>query len=107
MEHEIICDHSTNRSRGFGFIVFDAEKTVDELLAKKGNKIDLNGTQVSLRWCFLNFREPSFVQHTLIISTGLQLLGAITPYSPDLLFCLSRQLCSYIGGRLLALHSWK
>jgi hypothetical protein len=48
VEHEIIRDHSTNRSRGFGFVVFDAEKTVDELLAKKGNMIDLNGSQVRL-----------------------------------------------------------
>ncbi|CAO2188969.1 unnamed protein product [Urochloa humidicola] len=48
-EHEIIRDHATNRSRGFGFIVFDAEKTVDELLAKKGNMIDLNGSQVEIK----------------------------------------------------------
>lgn len=48
MEYEIIRDHATKRSRGFGFIIFDAEKTVDELLAKKGNMIDLNGSQVSL-----------------------------------------------------------
>lgn len=48
MDHEIIRDHATSRSRGFGFIVFDSEKTVDELLAKKGNMIDLAGTQVSL-----------------------------------------------------------
>ncbi|XP_062195833.1 heterogeneous nuclear ribonucleoprotein 1-like isoform X2 [Phragmites australis] len=49
VEHEIIRDHATNRSRGFGFIVFDAEKTVDELLAKKGNMIDLNGSQVEIK----------------------------------------------------------
>ncbi|XP_006659294.1 heterogeneous nuclear ribonucleoprotein 1 [Oryza brachyantha] len=49
LEHEIIRDHSTNRSRGFGFVVFDAEKTVDELLAKKGNMIDLNGSQVEIK----------------------------------------------------------
>ncbi|XP_052165601.1 uncharacterized protein LOC127782450 [Oryza glaberrima] len=49
VEHEIIRDHSTNRSRGFGFVVFDAEKTVDELLAKKGNMIDLNGSQVEIK----------------------------------------------------------
>lgn len=49
MEHEIIRDHTTNRSRGFGFIVFDAEKTVDELLAKKGNMLDLNGSQVEIK----------------------------------------------------------
>jgi hypothetical protein len=67
VEHEIIRDHATNRSRGFGFIVFDAEKTVDELLAKKGNMIDLNGSQV--RFHVVLFELCSFVQsglHTAI-----------------------------------------
>ena len=67
MEHEIIRDHATNRSRGFGFIVFDAEKTVDELLAKKGNMIDLNGSQVRFHVVLPELR--SFVQlglHTAI-----------------------------------------
>ncbi|KAM3243467.1 hypothetical protein ACQJBY_055417 [Aegilops geniculata] len=63
VEHEIICDHSTNRSRGFGFIVFDAEKTVDELLAKKGNKIDLNGTQVEIKKA--EPKKPSNPPHSL------------------------------------------
>ncbi|CAD6265667.1 unnamed protein product [Miscanthus lutarioriparius] len=49
VEHEIIRDHTTNRSRGFGFIVFHAEKAVDDLLAKKGNMIDLNGSQVEIK----------------------------------------------------------
>ncbi|XP_008783019.1 heterogeneous nuclear ribonucleoprotein 1-like [Phoenix dactylifera] len=49
VDHEIIRDHTTNRSRGFGFVVFDSEKTVDELLAKKGNMIDLAGTQVEIK----------------------------------------------------------
>ncbi|XP_010942578.1 uncharacterized protein [Elaeis guineensis] len=49
IDHEIIRDHATNRSRGFGFIVFDNEKTVDELLAKKGNMIDLAGSQVEIK----------------------------------------------------------
>ncbi|KAI4981717.1 hypothetical protein ZWY2020_022209 [Hordeum vulgare] len=56
-------DHSTNRSRGFGFIVFDAEKTVDELLAKKGNKIDLNGTQVEVKKA--EPKKPSNPPHSL------------------------------------------
>lgn len=46
MEHEIIRDHATKRSRGFGFVVFDNDKVVDTLLAD-GNMIDMDGTQVS------------------------------------------------------------
>lgn len=53
MEHEIIRDHATKRSRGFGFIVFDNEKVVDSLLAN-GNMIDMDGTQVSLVQWFIN-----------------------------------------------------
>lgn len=50
VEHQIIRDHETNRSRGFGFIVFDEEEVVDEILSK-GNMIDMSGTQVSLiKW---------------------------------------------------------
>lgn len=47
MEHQIIRDHATNRSRGFGFIIFDSEEVVDDLLSK-GNMIDMAGTQVSV-----------------------------------------------------------
>ena len=46
MDHEIIRDHSTNRPRGFGFIVFDSEQVVEDLLSQ-GNMIDLAGSQVS------------------------------------------------------------
>ena len=38
-------DHSTNRSRGFGFITFDSEKAVDDLLAR-GSRVELAGSQV-------------------------------------------------------------
>ncbi|XP_071725994.1 heterogeneous nuclear ribonucleoprotein 1-like [Rutidosis leptorrhynchoides] len=48
VEHEIIRDHATQRSRGFGFIVFDGEQTVDEILVN-GNMIDMNGTQVEIK----------------------------------------------------------
>lgn len=51
MEHEIIRDHTTKRSRGFGFVVFDNEKVVDNILAN-GNMIDMAGTQVSSLWFF-------------------------------------------------------
>lgn len=46
VEHEIIRDHVTKRSRGFGFIVFDNEQVVDNILTD-GNMIDMSGTQVS------------------------------------------------------------
>ncbi|KAG6663031.1 hypothetical protein CIPAW_03G283200 [Carya illinoinensis] len=48
VEHEIIRDHVTKRSRGFGFVVFDSEKVVDHLLAS-GNMIDMAGTTVEIK----------------------------------------------------------
>ncbi|KAJ8750167.1 hypothetical protein K2173_014082 [Erythroxylum novogranatense] len=48
IEHQIMRDHSTNRSRGFGFITFDRELVVDDLLAR-GNKLELAGTQVEIK----------------------------------------------------------
>ncbi|PWA50751.1 RNA-binding (RRM/RBD/RNP motifs) family protein [Artemisia annua] len=48
VEQEIIRDHATKRSRGFGFVVFDSEQTVDEVLVN-GNMIDMNGTQVEIK----------------------------------------------------------
>ncbi|KAF3783565.1 Heterogeneous nuclear ribonucleoprotein 1 [Nymphaea thermarum] len=48
VDHQIIRDHTTNRSRGFGFIVFDSEQVVDDLLVK-GNMIDLMGTKVEIK----------------------------------------------------------
>lgn len=45
-EHQIMRDHSTSRSRGFGFVTFDTEQEVDDLLSK-GNKLELAGSQVS------------------------------------------------------------
>ncbi|KAE8669519.1 hypothetical protein F3Y22_tig00112231pilonHSYRG00157 [Hibiscus syriacus] len=44
-EHEIMRDHATNRSRGFGFITFETKQVVDDLL-EKGNKINFAGDQV-------------------------------------------------------------
>ncbi|KAJ4837183.1 hypothetical protein Tsubulata_043722 [Turnera subulata] len=48
VEHEIIRDHATKRSRGFGFIVFDSDKVVDSILAK-GNMIEMGDTQVEIK----------------------------------------------------------
>ncbi|XP_076937783.1 heterogeneous nuclear ribonucleoprotein 1-like [Bidens hawaiensis] len=47
-EHEIIRDHVTKRPRGFGFIVFESEQSVDDILVN-GNMIDMNGTQVEIK----------------------------------------------------------
>ncbi|XP_010264419.1 PREDICTED: RNA-binding protein Musashi homolog 2-like [Nelumbo nucifera] len=47
VDHQIIHDHVTNHSRGFGFIIFNSEQVVDDMLAK-GNMIDMVGTKVSL-----------------------------------------------------------
>jgi len=54
-EHQIMRDHSSNRSRGFGFITFDSEEAVDDLLSK-GNRIEFAGTKVralSARYCVI------------------------------------------------------
>ncbi|XP_047322047.1 heterogeneous nuclear ribonucleoprotein A3-like [Impatiens glandulifera] len=48
VEHEIIKDHVSQRSRGFGFVVFDSEEVVDSVLSG-GNMIDMFGTQVEIK----------------------------------------------------------
>ncbi|GKV36483.1 hypothetical protein SLEP1_g44610 [Rubroshorea leprosula] len=48
-DHQIIRDHETNRSRGFGFIVFDREEVVDDLLSSNGNMINMAGSQVEIK----------------------------------------------------------
>ncbi|KAG2307774.1 hypothetical protein Bca52824_027522 [Brassica carinata] len=47
-EHQIMRDHATGRSRGFGFVTYESEDMVDLLLAK-GNRIELAGTQVEIK----------------------------------------------------------
>ncbi|KAJ7550257.1 hypothetical protein O6H91_07G091100 [Diphasiastrum complanatum] len=48
VEHQIMLDHSSGRSRGFGFIIFDNEQTVDDLLAQ-GTMHDFAGKQVEIK----------------------------------------------------------
>ncbi|CAN8259525.1 unnamed protein product [Cochlearia groenlandica] len=48
VEHQIIRDHETNRSRGFGFVIFDSEDVVDELLSN-GNMIDMADSKVEIK----------------------------------------------------------
>ncbi|KAK4417809.1 Heterogeneous nuclear ribonucleoprotein 1 [Sesamum alatum] len=47
-EQQIMRDHSSGRSRGFGFITFESEQSVDDLLAN-GNRLDFAGTQVEIK----------------------------------------------------------
>ena len=39
-------DYTTGGSCGFGYVTFDTEQAVDDLLAK-GNKVELAGAQVN------------------------------------------------------------
>ncbi|KAK1559754.1 hypothetical protein Q3G72_017978 [Acer saccharum] len=48
LEQQIILDRETNRSRGFGFITFDNEEVVDEMLSN-GNMIDMAGRKVEIK----------------------------------------------------------
>ncbi|KAL2529003.1 RNA-binding (RRM/RBD/RNP motif) family protein [Forsythia ovata] len=43
-EQQIMRDHSSGRSRGFGFITFETEQSVDDILAN-GNRLDFAGAQ--------------------------------------------------------------
>ncbi|GAV68566.1 RRM_1 domain-containing protein/Big_2 domain-containing protein [Cephalotus follicularis] len=47
-EHQIMVDNLTSRSRGFGFITFETEQAVDDLLAQ-GSKLELSGSQVEIK----------------------------------------------------------
>lgn len=48
VEHQIMQDHSTGRSRGFGFITFDSEQAVEDILSQ-GRMIELGGKQVEIK----------------------------------------------------------
>ncbi|KAH6824265.1 RNA-binding family protein [Perilla frutescens var. hirtella] len=47
-EQQIMRDHSSGRSRGFGFVTFESDKCVDDLLAN-GNRLDFAGSQVEIK----------------------------------------------------------
>ena len=46
-EHQIMVDHSTGRSRGFGFVTFESEDAVERVMSG-GRMHDLGGKQVTI-----------------------------------------------------------
>lgn len=46
VEHQIMLDHKTGRSRGFGFVTFESEDAVEKIFAD-GQMHELGGKQVS------------------------------------------------------------
>lgn len=46
VEHQIMLDHQTGRSRGFGFVTFESEDAV-EMIFSEGKTHELGGKQVS------------------------------------------------------------
>lgn len=48
VDHQIMQDHSTGRSRGFGFVTFDSEQVVEEILSHS-NMYELGGKQVEIK----------------------------------------------------------
>ncbi|XP_057850488.1 heterogeneous nuclear ribonucleoprotein 1 [Cryptomeria japonica] len=48
VEAQIMQDHSTGRSRGFGFVTFDSEQTVEDILTQ-GKTHEFDGKQVEIK----------------------------------------------------------
>ena len=46
-EHQIMVDHSTGRSRGFGFVTFESEDAVERVMSG-GRMHELGGKQVTI-----------------------------------------------------------
>jgi heterogeneous nuclear ribonucleoprotein A1/A3 len=50
IEQQIMLDHKTGRSRGFGFVTFESEDTVEKIFLE-GKMHELGGKQVSQKPC--------------------------------------------------------
>ncbi|KAH6790106.1 RNA-binding family protein [Perilla frutescens var. frutescens] len=48
VEHQIMLDHKTNRSRGFGFVTFESEDAVEKIFSD-GRMHELGGKQVEIK----------------------------------------------------------
>ena len=61
VEHQIMLDHSTGRSRGFGFVTFESEDSVERVISE-GRMRDLGGKQVR----FLNSFCCKLMFHSIV-----------------------------------------
>ncbi|CAO2814306.1 unnamed protein product [Amaranthus hypochondriacus] len=98
VEHEIILDHATKRSRGFGFIVFDNEKVVDDILAD-GNMIEMNDSRVSLVLWLIGVRIVYI--RSLPVRSTKQWYNI--PFSLSYKLTLSLVICSFLNLRIFML----
>ena len=58
VEHQIMKDRSTGRSRGFGFITFESEQDARKIISR-GRMLELGGKQVFYDFLFLVlYRHP-------------------------------------------------
>jgi hypothetical protein len=71
VEHQIMLDHSTGRSRGFGFVTFESEDAVERVMSE-GRMQDLGGKQVTLFLLILCFSmvSPPFLLNIKIRSSS-------------------------------------
>jgi len=65
VEHQIMLDHSTGRSRGFGFVTFESEDAVERVMSQ-GRMHDLGGKQVN--FFTLQCVVPDTKYHQLVSS---------------------------------------
>ncbi|TKY63206.1 Heterogeneous nuclear ribonucleoprotein 1 [Spatholobus suberectus] len=86
-DHQIMRDHSTNRSRGFGFITYDSEEAVDDLLAV-GTKLSL----LELRWKSRRQNQRSQIHQlhhpSAIMTLGLHMVVDMEMLMTDLVVIL-------------------
>lgn len=69
LEHQIMYDHHTGRSRGFGFVTFETEDSVDRLFSD-GKVHELGDKQASLYLIFLfSFLRLKGIKKSVMMSS--------------------------------------